>query len=76
MINSAENYAFAHKPKNPNFTKKELFKIAQMEPREAHGYIIEEYGRCEVNYFDYVMPEHIILQHWVWNCPWRPEDYQ
>lgn len=70
------SYVFGHKPKNPNFTEKEFFKIAQMEPREAHWYIIEEYGRCEVNYYDLIMPEQKMLRRWLAYHPWNPEDYR
>ena len=69
-------YVFTDKPKNPNFPKKEFFKIAQMVPGEAHGYIIKEYGKSEVNYFEFFMPEHVILQRWSDEYPWSPEDYR
>ena len=69
-------YVFAHKPKNPNFTKKEFFKIAKMEPHETHNYIIKEYGRCEVNYFHFIMLDEIIPLSWFMMHPWIPEKYR
>ena len=70
------SYVFTHKPKNPNFSKKEFFKIAQMEPGETHWYIIERYGNSEVNYFEFFMPEHTILQRWSDEYPWIPKDFR
>jgi len=69
-------FAYSFKPKNPNFSQKEFFKIAQMQPDEAHGYIVEEYGRIEANYFKFFMPEHILLQRWLDEHQWIPEDYR
>jgi len=38
---------------------KEFFKLAKMSIRDAHTYIIENYGRKEANYFDkYMMPRY------------------
>jgi len=56
--------------------KKEFFKIAKMEPHEAHNYIIKEYGRCEVNYFHFIMLDQIIPLSWFMIHPWIPEKYR
>lgn len=69
-------FTYSVKPKNPNFSQKEFFKIAQMEPGEAHWYIIEEYGRAAVNYYEFFMPEHTLLYRWSDKNPWIPEDYR
>jgi len=69
-------FTYSVKPKNPNFSQKEFFKIAQMEPDEAHWYIIKEYGRAAVNYYEFFMPEHTLLYRWSDENPWIPEDYR
>ena len=42
---------------------KEFFKLAKMNIRDAHMYIIEKYGRNEANYFDqYMVPRYSNLK--------------